>query len=100
MNRLVERSALRATGTVHIRVIGINRGAALAAENTVLFAGRPKAPVIHKTGTEFKLGKGVRLRERRVWLLAIFVVVGLLCALGGNTPFYPLLRKLALEARF
>ncbi|MDD5225735.1 MAG: transketolase family protein [Candidatus Omnitrophica bacterium] len=25
--------------------------------------GRPKAPVVHKAGTEFKLGKGVRLRE-------------------------------------
>jgi transketolase len=25
--------------------------------------GRPKAPVIYKTGTDFKIGKGVRLRE-------------------------------------
>jgi len=25
--------------------------------------GRPKAPVVHKTGTDFKIGKGVRLRE-------------------------------------
>ena len=25
--------------------------------------GRPKAPIVHKAGTEFKLGKGVRLRE-------------------------------------
>ena len=27
--------------------------------------GRPKAPVVHKTGTDFKIGKGVRLREGR-----------------------------------
>ncbi len=25
--------------------------------------GRPKAPVVHKPGTEFKIGKGVRLRD-------------------------------------
>jgi len=25
--------------------------------------GRPKAPVVHKSGTDFKIGKGVRLRE-------------------------------------
>lgn len=25
--------------------------------------GRPKAPVVHKPGTDFKIGKGVRLRE-------------------------------------
>jgi len=25
--------------------------------------GRPKAPTVHKAGTEFKIGKGVRLRE-------------------------------------
>ncbi len=25
--------------------------------------GRPKAPVVHKAGTEFKIGKGVRVRE-------------------------------------
>jgi len=25
--------------------------------------GRPKAPVVHKAGTDFKIGKGVRLRE-------------------------------------
>jgi transketolase len=25
--------------------------------------GRPKAPVVHKNGTDFKIGKGVRLRE-------------------------------------
>lgn len=25
--------------------------------------GRPKAPIVHKVGTEFKIGKGVRLRE-------------------------------------
>ena len=25
--------------------------------------GRPKAPVVHKVGTDFKIGKGVRLRE-------------------------------------
>ena len=26
---------------------------------------RPKAPVVHKTGTDFRIGKGVRLREGR-----------------------------------
>ena len=25
--------------------------------------GRPKAPIVHKAGTEFKIGKGIRLRE-------------------------------------
>ncbi len=25
--------------------------------------GRPKAPIVHKSGTEFKIGQGVRLRE-------------------------------------
>ncbi len=25
--------------------------------------GRPKAPVVHKAGTDFKIGKGIRLRE-------------------------------------
>ena len=25
--------------------------------------GRPKAPLVHKAGTEFKIGKGVRIRE-------------------------------------
>jgi len=28
-----------------------------------LRTGRPKAPVVHRAGTEFKIGKGVRLRE-------------------------------------
>jgi hypothetical protein len=32
-------------------------------------------------------------RNRRVWLLGAIAVVALLCALGGNTPVYPALRK-------
>lgn len=34
------------------------------------------------------------LRDRRGWLLAGIALVALLCALGPNTPCYPLLRKL------
>jgi hypothetical protein len=40
------------------------------------------------------------VRERRVRLLAAIAVIGLLCALGGNTPFYPLLRKLVPQLSF
>jgi Bacterial membrane protein YfhO len=42
----------------------------------------------------------VCVRERRVWLLAAIVVVGLLCALGENTPFYPLLRRFIPQLSF
>ncbi len=42
----------------------------------------------------------VNLRERRVWLLASIAVIGLLCALGANTPFYPLLRKIIPQLSF
>ena len=40
------------------------------------------------------------LRTRRVWLLAAVGAAGLLCALGVNTPFYPLLRKLVPQLSF
>lgn len=39
-------------------------------------------------------------RNRRVWLLAGIIVVGLLCALGENTPFYPLIRKIIPQLSF
>jgi hypothetical protein len=39
-------------------------------------------------------------RERRVRLCLIITVVALLCALGGNTPFYPLVRKLIPQLSF
>jgi hypothetical protein len=41
-----------------------------------------------------KPGVGSEARARRIWLLAGLSLVGLLCALGENTPFYPLVRKL------
>ena len=37
---------------------------------------------------------------RRVWLLAGLSVAGFLCALGENTPFYPLVRKLIPQLSF
>ena len=40
------------------------------------------------------------VRERRVWLLAGLAIIALLCALGENTPFYPLLRKLIPQLSF
>jgi len=42
----------------------------------------------------------ISLRERRMWLLASIAVIGLLCALGENTPFYPLLRKIIPQLSF
>ena len=40
------------------------------------------------------------VRERRVWLLAAITIVALFCALGENTPFYPLVRKLIPQLSF
>ena len=40
------------------------------------------------------------LRERRVWLLATIGIMALFCALGENTPFYPLLRKVIPQLSF
>ena len=40
------------------------------------------------------------VRERRVWLLTGAGIFALLCALGDNTPFYPLLRKLIPQLSF
>ncbi len=39
-------------------------------------------------------------REWHVRLLIIIATAGLLCALGGHTPFYPLLRKLVPQLSF
>jgi len=41
-----------------------------------------------------------RVRERRVWLLGGAAGIALLCALGDNTPFYPLARKLIPQLSF
>ena len=43
---------------------------------------------------------GNEASARRVWLLAGLSVAGLLCALGENTPFYPLVRKLIPQLSF
>ena len=40
------------------------------------------------------------LRERRVWLLATITLVGLIFALGENTPVLPLVRKLLPQLSF
>ncbi len=42
----------------------------------------------------------VSLRERRVWLLGTIAVVGLVFALGENTPVLPLARKLLPQLSF
>ena len=42
----------------------------------------------------------VSLRERRVWLLGIIAIVGLIFALGENTPVLPLVRKLLPQLSF
>jgi hypothetical protein len=36
----------------------------------------------------------------RIWLLAAFVVIALICALGENTPVYPLLRHIFPQLSF
>lgn len=41
-----------------------------------------------------------KCRNRRVWLLAFFVVIGLICALGDNTPVFPAIRKLLPQLSF
>jgi hypothetical protein len=40
------------------------------------------------------------VRERRVWLLGAAAVVGLVFALGENTPVHPALRKLIPQLSF
>ena len=40
------------------------------------------------------------IRERRVWLLTVVAIMALFCALGENTPFYPLLRKVIPQLSF
>ena len=40
------------------------------------------------------------LRERRVWLLVMIAMVGLIFALGENTPILPLVRKLLPQLSF
>ena len=42
----------------------------------------------------------LRIRERRVWLLTAIGTMALFCALGENTPFYPLLRKIIPQLSF
>jgi Bacterial membrane protein YfhO len=41
-----------------------------------------------------------KCRDRRVWLLVIIPAVGVLCALGGNTPIFPIVRKLFPQLAF
>jgi len=40
------------------------------------------------------------IRERRVRLLTFIAILGLLCALGENTPFYPLVRRFIPQLSF
>jgi len=51
-----------------------------------------------------RLGGGTDVRSegsaRRIWLLAGLSLIGLLCSLGENTPFYPLVRKLIPQLSF
>jgi hypothetical protein len=39
-------------------------------------------------------------RNRRVWLLTAVVAVAVICALGGNTPIFPVIRKLCPQLAF
>ena len=41
-----------------------------------------------------------RLISGRTWLLVVISLLGLLCALGENTPFYPALRRLIPQLGF
>lgn len=41
-----------------------------------------------------------KCRNRRVWLLAAFVVIGVICALGGNTPIFPAVRRVFPQLAF
>jgi hypothetical protein len=38
--------------------------------------------------------------RQRTWFLVVIAAVALLCALGGNTPFYPLVRRLIPQLSF
>jgi hypothetical protein len=49
---------------------------------------------------ESKLQLGAECWSGRVWLLVLMAVVSLICALGDNTPFYPLLRKIIPQLSF
>ena len=54
---------------------------------------RDKEPVrVLKSKLPFQLA--IKFCSERTWLLAAIAIIALLCALGENTPFYPLLRKL------
>jgi hypothetical protein len=46
-HRLVHLAALRAAGTVHVRVVGINEAAFCAAEHAVFGIGRTKPAAAH-----------------------------------------------------
>lgn len=39
-------------------------------------------------------------RNRRVWLLAAVAAIGVICALGGNTPIFPAIRKILPQLAF
>jgi Bacterial membrane protein YfhO len=41
-----------------------------------------------------------KCRNRRVWLLAVVAAVGVVCALGENTPIFPAVRKLIPQLSF
>jgi hypothetical protein len=48
----------------------------------------------------FSVGRDSVEPKSRIRLLAAIAVIGLLCALGENTPFYPLLRKIIPQLSF
>ncbi len=48
----------------------------------------------------FLVGRDSVKPKSRIKLLIFIVVVGLLCALGENTPFYPLVRKIIPQLSF
>ncbi|MGH7941072.1 MAG: YfhO family protein [Limisphaerales bacterium] len=41
-----------------------------------------------------------KCRNHRVWLLLVFAAIGVICALGGNTPIYPAFRKACPQLAF
>ena len=41
-----------------------------------------------------------KCRNRHVWLLAGIAAIGIVCALGGNTPIFPVLRKTLPQLAF
>jgi hypothetical protein len=41
-----------------------------------------------------------KCRNRRVWLLTTIAAVGVICALGGNTPIFPIVREIFPQLAF